>query len=156
MSDKSVFAKLKKLQEVPLQQICQALAEEGKEEVDSAYSSASSPGNTAWNTEIREIPNGASLIAYGDDVPFLEFGTGITTTPDEFASVVDYPVAPGTWSETHEKQFSTKGYWRFEWDGVLSERITGTPATRGMQRALDRMREGKAAFEEIQRWINGS
>lgn len=136
----TAYELLAKLQNRDYTALCKQLAEEGQLVVEEAYSTVASPGNSDWSTRVETGDNSASLIAEGDDVGFLEFGTGLQVQTDEFGKVVPFPVYPGSWSETHEKQFSSKGFWRFEDEGGnLSEKLTGTPASRGMQKALDRI-----------------
>lgn len=134
-----IYRALRKFMNPDLGKICRRLAEEGKTAVEEAYSTAASPGNEDWVVSVSSDENSARLTAEGEDVMFLEFGSGLQTQTDTFAETVDFPVRPGSWSETHEKQFTSKGYWRFKEGDELSERITGTPATRGMQKALDAM-----------------
>lgn len=138
---KTAYEALIKLQNLKLGEVCKRLAEEGKAAVDEAYSQVASPGNDDWMTTVTSDENSATLTAVGDDVGFLEFGSGLQVQTDDFAEVADFPVYPGSWSETHEKQFVSKGYWRFKDGDELSERLTGTPASRGMQKALDRIIE---------------
>lgn len=130
----TAYELLAKLQNIDFTEICKNLAEEGQLAVDEAYSSVASPGNEDWSTRVEVGENCASLIAEGDDVGFLEFGSGLQVQTDDFARVVPFPVHPGSWSEEHSKQFSEKGYWWYN-----HERLTGTPASRGMQKALDRI-----------------
>ena len=52
------------------------------------------------------------VIATGETLFFLEYGTGIYAQADPYGmSAVD--AYPGSWSETHDQQFSTKGYWMY-------------------------------------------
>ena len=58
--------------------------------------------------------NGYKISAEGEDVLFIEFGTGdragvLSPWYDE----VPAEARPGSWSETHAKQYSTNGYWYF-------------------------------------------
>lgn len=58
--------------------------------------------------------NGYKISAEGEDVLFIEFGTGdragvLSPWYDE----VPADARPGSWSETHAQQYSTQGYWYF-------------------------------------------
>lgn len=108
--------------------------------------------NDDYVTEIAEMPNGYVLTASGEDVGFLEFGVGIMTTPDEFADEVGYPVAVGSYSEMNQGQFAKSGY-RFWWYEKV--RYRGLLPTRGMQRALDYLRDNLISIVQgkIDEWI---
>lgn len=58
--------------------------------------------------------NGYKISAEGEDVLFIEFGTGdragvLSPWYDE----VPAEARPGSWSETHAQQYSTNWYWYF-------------------------------------------
>ena len=58
--------------------------------------------------------NGYKISAEGEDVLFIEFGTGdragvLSPWYDE----VPADARPGSWSETHAQQYSTQGFWYF-------------------------------------------
>jgi len=58
--------------------------------------------------------NGYKISAEGEDVLFIEFGTGdragvLSPWYDE----VPADARPGSWSETHAQQYSINGYWYF-------------------------------------------
>ena len=58
--------------------------------------------------------NGYKISAEGEDVLFIEFGTGdragvLSPLYDE----VPADARPGSWSETHAQQYSTQGFWYF-------------------------------------------
>ena len=57
---------------------------------------------------------GYKISAEGEDVLFIEFGTGdragvLSPLYDE----VPADARPGSWSETHAQQYSTQGFWYF-------------------------------------------
>ena len=63
---------------------------------------------------VEPIENGYVIRADGEDVLFIEFGTGdkageMTAYYDE----VPAEVAPGTWSESHAQMYSKYGFWVF-------------------------------------------
>lgn len=70
-------------------------------------------GNHAKVTA-EKTPDGYVIRAEGEDVLFIEFGAGdmagtTTVMYDEVPAVV----RPGSWSETHARQYSTQGFWYF-------------------------------------------
>ncbi len=70
-------------------------------------------GNHAKVTADK-TPDGYVIRAEGEDVLFIEFGAGdmagtTTVLYDEVPAVV----RPGSWSETHARQYSTQGFWYF-------------------------------------------
>ena len=110
--------------------------------------------HTGFEITVEENDNGYTLKAFGEDVGFLEFGAGIGVDPDEFASEVDFSVTPGSWSETlGTGQFARKGSW---WHN--GNYYTWIMATRGMQQALDYIRDNVAQRiqEKITEWTKGN
>ena len=105
------------------------LAERGKEVFDSL-------GYTTDGGEItvtvEAIDNGYCIDAAGQGVVFLEFGAGDATIGDKYAAYMPFPVAPGSYSETHDQQYSTYGQWMF--GGIL---YTEVLPRNGMQRAWE-------------------
>lgn len=86
------------------------LAKLGKEVATQTY------GSSHINVGIDSLENGYRFRIYaeGSIVCFLEFGAGVATdVAHPFAPEVPFDVYPGSWSEEHAQQFSTKGYWRF-------------------------------------------
>lgn len=114
-------------------------------------------GNTDYTTTVERVPGGATLIASGEDIGFLEFGAGVFTEADEFASQVGYPVQAWSWSDSHmhstnpnARYGSKNGFWWYS--GI---RYTGLAPMRGMQHALDHIRnevENKIRGK-IEEWI---
>lgn len=122
-----------------LDEMCKRLAEVGRAEASAIVSGAarSIPGYTHAHTFVDKIDNGYKIVMEGQDVYFIEFGTGI------FAG--DYPgdtsnvtvgIMPGDWSETHAQQFSRYGYWFYD-----NQFLRGTPAFMPMYYAGKKMRE---------------
>lgn len=116
-------------------------------------------GNTDFTTEINPIHNGWELVVSGEDVGFLEFGAGVFAgiEADEFEQEVGYPVQPGSYSEINEhssnpnaRYFAKNGFWW--WSNI---RYTGLYPTRGMQEALDHLRDNvlDVIQKRIDEWI---
>ena len=69
----------------------------------------------------------------GEDVYFIEFGTGDGVSAHYDVSV---PVAYGSWSAEHSQMLWKNGFWYFD-----KVRYTGTPAYMPMYYAERKMRE---------------
>jgi hypothetical protein len=122
-----------------LDEVCKRLAEIGRQEASAIINGAarSTPGNTHAHTSVEKIENGYKIVMEGQDVYFIEFGTGIFA--GEYAgdtSNVTVGVMPGDWSDTHARQFSNYGYWFYE-----GQFLRGTPAYMPMYYAGKKMRE---------------
>lgn len=58
--------------------------------------------------------NGYKISAEGEDVLFIEFGTGDRAgVLSPWYDQVPTEARPGSWSETHAQQYSINGYWYF-------------------------------------------
>lgn len=58
--------------------------------------------------------NGYKISAEGEDVLFIEFGTGDRAgVLSPWYDQVPADARPGSWSETHAQQYSTQGFWYF-------------------------------------------
>lgn len=117
-----------------LDEVCKRLAEIGRDEAISIVDGIRlAEGNTVERIEAVQIENGWKIVMSGEDVYFIEFGTGDGVTPHYDTSV---PVAWGTWSAEHEQILWNNGFWYYE-----KVRYTGTPAYMPMYYAEKRMRE---------------
>lgn len=152
------IAKLEKAEQIEkpiLEGILEVLQE--AERIVSTRYSLQGNGNEDFVTDIEEIPNGYMLTVSGEDVGFLEFGAGVFTEADEFADEVGFPVAPWSWSESHphsenpNARYGAKnGFWWYN-----NIRYTGLAPMRGMQQALDHVRNTIQGVIErkIAEWI---
>ena len=152
------IAKLEKAEQIEkpiLEGILEVLKE--AERIVSTRYSLQGNGNEDFVTDIEEIPNGYMLTVSGEDVGFLEFGAGVFTEADEFADEVGFPVAPWSWSESHphsenpNARYGAKnGFWWYN-----NIRYTGLTPMRGMQQALDHVRNTIQGVIErkIAEWI---
>ena len=67
--------------------------------------------NAVWSEPTAE---GYRIIAEGESVLFIEFGTGDAAGIHASAyDAVPSVVRPGSWSETHSQQYSRWGFWFF-------------------------------------------
>lgn len=116
-----------------LDEVCRRLAEVGRQEALVHLRLAN--GNTDATIEPPvPIENGYKVVMSGADVYFVEFGTG--DDANAYTQNVTVLVAPGSWSETHAKKYSTYGFWYYN-----GERLEGTPAYMPMYYAGKKMRE---------------
>ncbi len=117
-----------------LDEVCKRLAEIGKEEALSIVDGIRlSEGNSVERVDVVKIDNGYKLVMEGEDVYFIEFGTGDGVSPHYDTSV---PVAYGSWSVAHSQMLWNNGFWYYD-----KVRYTGTPAYMPMYYAEKRMRE---------------
>lgn len=152
------IAKLEKAEQIekPILEGILEVLKEAERIVTTRYSLQGN-GNEDFVTDIEEIPNGYMLTVSGEDVGFLEFGAGVFTEADEFADEVGFPVAPWSWSESHphsenpNARYGAKnGFWWYN-----NIRYTGLAPMRGMQQALDHVRNTIQGVIErkIAEWI---
>ena len=117
-----------------LDEVCRRLAEIGAQEATAIVDTIPmQAGNVVERIEAVPIDNGWKLVMSGEDVYFIEFGTGDGVSPHFDTSA---PVAWGTWSAEHSQMLWKHGFWYYE--GV---RYEGTPAYMPMYYAEKRMRE---------------
>ena len=110
-----------------LERLCQI----GVETAEAGFASNGyvSDNDAEVTSEMQE--QGFRIIATGESAPFIEFGTGVAASPSFTVPVqADYEIRPGSWSEEHAQQFSTKGFWVYR-----GEKLEGTPPAAGMQNA---------------------
>lgn len=117
-----------------LDEVCKRLAEIGKSEALSIINSIPmSEGNVVERVDVVQIDNGYKLVMEGEDVYFIEFGTGDEVNAHYDTSV---PVAWGTWSAEHKQMLWNKGFWYYN-----KVKYTGTKAYMPMYYAEKKMRE---------------
>ena len=126
-------------------EITEQLAEYGKEVVDGAYSMGDALDISEYSVDVRRIPSGHAIVATGDNVMFLEFGTGVMTEDcEEKISAELPPIKPGEWSQNEGiGQFvpGSHEYWFYGKENGKSILWTGTPATKGFYYANELMKK---------------
>ena len=138
LSPASCKAALKELQEYQrkikpkLMEVCKRLAEIGAAEAQAHLTLANGNNDATIESPIA-IDNGYKIVMSGEDVYFVEFGTGDQVSAHYDTSV---PVAWGTWSAEDKQKLWNYGFW---WYG--GEKLTGTPAYMPMYYAGKKMRE---------------
>lgn len=117
-----------------LDEVCKRLAEIGAQEATSIVNQIKrTDGNTVERIEAVQIDNGWKIVMEGEDVYFIEFGTGDSVSAHYDVSV---PVAWGSWSAEHSQMLWNKGFWYYD-----NVRYTGTTAYMPMYYAERKMRE---------------
>lgn len=121
-----------------LENLVQSLAEEGADVARSAYAAAPvSDGNSDTSVSVKNTGKySRQIVAQGESVGFLEFGTGVTAGSGYDGNTAGVPVYPGAWAESHAKKFSRDGYWYYG-----GKRFTGTLPYKGMYSATKAIRE---------------
>lgn len=120
-------------------QIAEELANLGAQVVDGAYSMGDSLDAVEYDVYTKRMPGGYVIVAEGNSVMFLEFGTGIMTEDYEKSGVGLPPIVPGSYSQTEGMKHFIPGeheYWFYE-----RRKYTGTPATKGFYFANKQMQE---------------
>lgn len=116
-----------------LDEVCRRLAEIGAQEAMANLKHVHG-NDDATILPVVPIENGYKIVMQGKDVYFVEFGTGDMVDPHY--SNVSVLVAPGSWSETHAKQYMTYGFWYYK-----GEQLEGTEAQKPMYYAEKAIRE---------------
>ena len=115
-------------------EVCKRLAEIGRDEAVAIVSQVRlAEGNAVERVEAVPISNGWKIVMSGEDVYFIEFGTGDGVSAHFDTSV---PVAWGTWSAEHRQMLWKRGFWYYN-----KVRYTGTTAYMPMYYAEKKMRE---------------
>lgn len=132
------------------EEIARRLAEIGAEVVKQSYSIT----DELVNVEPVKTETGYAIIAKGENVVFLEFGTGIFTEDYEHPNATGLPnIAPGSWSQTEGKGHFIPGeheYWYYN-----HKKYSGTVATQGFYFAKKKMVEQATQIirEELHKWL---
>ena len=125
-----------------LEEVCRRLAEIGAKEAGAHLGGDLHGNNDATILPIEKISNGYKIVMQGEDVYFVEFGTGSEVAP-HFDTTV--PVGWGTYSAEHQQVLWKLGFW---WYG--GERLEGTPAYMPMYYASKAIRENvKQVYNEV-------
>lgn len=126
-----------------MDEVCKRLAMLGRDEAQRFFDMAEN-GNTGTIVTIQKIENGWSIVASGEKVYFVEFGTGDAVT-NEHGFSVSVPVYPGSFSEENGQQYSVYGYWFYG-----GELLTETPIYAPMYHADRKIRENvQQVFREV-------
>lgn len=114
-------------------ELCQNLAEDGKQMAEIYYSYADkTDGNGDVSVAVEPVENGYKVLASGEHVAFREFGAGATAQAGTFGDLTTYG---GAWSQDHAKQYWEHGRWYFK-----GTRYTEIQPTMAMQHASEEIR----------------
>ena len=95
-----------------LDEVCRRVAEVGRDEALSIINGIRlQDGNAVERVDVVKIDNGYKLVMEGEDVYFIEFGTGDGVSAHYDVSV---PVAWGSWSAEHSQMLWNKGFWYYD------------------------------------------
>ena len=102
-----------------LEEVCKRLAELGRDTAQRIFDEASSnveEGNGNVVVTCEPISNGWKIVASGEDVYFIEFGTGNSAGAfyGEGLPATSVPIYPGSYSQQNSGQFAKWGYWFHE------------------------------------------
>jgi len=97
-----------------LTEVCRRLAEIGAEEARLWASGGMATGNDDVTITTAAIRNGSKIVMSGEDIYFVEFGAGdfAGSYPGD-TSMVSVDIRPGSWSETHTRQYYDNGFWYY-------------------------------------------
>lgn len=126
-----VLEKYEKQIKPKMDEVCKRLAAIGEQEANAHL--VLENGNTDARVFTVPTDRGYKLVMEGEDVYFIEFGTGDKVSDHYDTSV---PVAWGTWSAEHKQMLWNKGFWYYD-----KVRYTGTKAYMPMYYAGKKMRE---------------
>ena len=128
-------------------ELCKRLAEIGANVASIHFAS----GNDDVNVTVEPINNGYAVVARGQSVCFLEFGTGIAAGNgyDTNEITPPVPIEPKSWSNTKGTgEFAKYGSWHYQ-----GEKYTMTVPRMGMYHASV---ETKRLMEQIAQEVFGS
>ena len=101
-----------------LKEVLRRLAWIGAETANASYADGYEEGNGGVQVNINELPSGYQIVASGDDVYFLEFGTGVMAGAGYDTSVIAPPVdiSSGSWSRSEHGtgEFANYGSWHHD------------------------------------------
>lgn len=80
------------------------------------------PDSGEIRVTVEQIDNGYCINVEGIGAIILEFGAGDATVATEYASKMPFPVAPGSYSESHDGMYHKYGFWIF--GGIKYTEIT--------------------------------
>lgn len=98
-------------------------------------------GDIDVDTEMRLEDGGFTIRAVGEAASFIEFGTGVLAGAIRNGVQAPYEIRPGSWSETHGRMFSTRGYWYYK--GI---RLDSTAPANAMQNACSVMEQESSSI----------
>lgn len=142
---KSIDAALRMVQqykkdfEAKQREFARRLAEIGVSVAQTGFSTADYDGVNDVTVYIQESPTGYAVVASGEAVGFIEFGTGVKY-PEWDNTGMDYtPPAHGTYGKGQGK--NPWGWWFKSSDGAAAQHTYGNPPAEAMLTARNEMIE---------------
>ena len=136
-----------------LNEVCHRLAQIGCDAANAHYAEANADSGKTGNGGVTAVVlpladgNGYKITAQGEDVYFIEFGTGNSAGMfygDELPNT-SVPVYPGSYSEQNAGRYATWGYWFYK-----GEIMSSTPVYMPMYYAEKAIRENeKRIVQEV-------
>ena len=129
-----------------LDEICKRLAEIARNVAQEIFNDPyiAHEGNGGVEVTVNKIENGYSIVAQGESVYFVEFGTGDAATSNH-GYTVSVPIYPGSFSEQNAQKYSEYKFWWYNGD-----KLTETPTYAPMYYAGKAIRENaKRIAEEV-------
>lgn len=113
------------------------LAEIGVRLAQGAYSVADPDGPNDIQVQMLKIPNGYAVVASGETVGFIEFGTGVRNREWGGTGLGYTPPPHGSYGKGHGKQ--PWGWWYRPNEGVKAVHTYGIPPAEAMLTARNAM-----------------
>ena len=115
------------------------LAEIGVSVAQAGFSAADYDGVNDVSVSMKKIASGYAVIASGETVGFIEFGTGVRY-PEWDSSDLEYTPPPhGSYGKGHGK--NPYGWWFKQAEGAIARHTYGNPPAEAMRTARDQMVE---------------
>lgn len=116
---------------------CWRLAEIGVRVARGIFFAAEYDGTKQVDVTLMKTDKGYSVVAYGETVGFLEFGTGVRNREWSGKDATYTPPPHGSYGKGHGKQ--PYGWWFTPNDGVKAIHTYGNPPAEAMLSARDAM-----------------
>lgn len=115
------------------------LAEIGVRVASSGFATADYDGRNDVTVALEKTPDGYAVVARGETVGFIEFGTGIRNREWDNTGMEYTPPRHGTYGKGHGKQ--PYGWWFYPNQGSSAVHTYGNPPAEAMRLARDEMVE---------------
>lgn len=89
------------------QAICKRLADMGADTARLKFQTAMYDGDNDVSVSVEKIEDGSAIVASGEDVLFMEFGSGARYGGTLHPQAAEFGFGPGTWSDSPQG----KGHW---------------------------------------------
>ncbi len=119
-----------------LDEVCRRLAQIAADTARGIVAQSANGNTNATVSDPIPMKNGYKISFSGEDVYFIEFGTGDEV--NAYNPNTSVLVASGSWSESHAQKYMTYGYWYYA--GV---KLEGTPAYMPMFYAGEAIRQNE-------------